>query len=162
MSTLISDGINEVWADSASCRSNCGLWGLCELQAVGQRSTDPSASLASFFTKKSIRNGEIIDIQARPVFSDAMEISVYEIAVQVDFNSGILVSDDLLWVMTGWIHSTYMPIYMMYWIGLGWKKKVVLLRSASTMTGNACHTASPLTSSRTNELMPLEKRCTAD
>jgi hypothetical protein len=52
-------------------------------QTVGRRSVDPAASLASFFTQRSKRNGEIVEVHAREVFSDTMELSAFELTIQV-------------------------------------------------------------------------------
>ena len=52
-------------------------------QTVGRRSADPAASLASFFTQRSKRNGEIVEVHAREVFSDNMELSAFELTIQV-------------------------------------------------------------------------------
>ncbi len=56
------------------------------IQTVGRRSADPAASLASFFTQRSKRNGEIVEVHAREVFSDAMELSAFELTIQVRTN----------------------------------------------------------------------------
>ena len=53
------------------------------VQTVGRRSADPAASLASFFTQKSKRNGEIVEVQAHEVFSDTMELSAFELTIKV-------------------------------------------------------------------------------
>ena len=56
-------------------------------QAVEQRSTDPAASLAQYFTVLSKRNGEVTKISARRTFSSDLKPAV-ELSVECFFNGG--------------------------------------------------------------------------
>jgi hypothetical protein len=46
------------------------------VQAVEQRSTDPAASLAQYFTMLSKRNGEVAKISARRTFNRSAPVSL--------------------------------------------------------------------------------------
>ena len=56
-------------------------------QAVEQRSTDPAASLAQYFTLLSKRNGEVTNISARMCFNSDLT-PVVELSVECFFNGG--------------------------------------------------------------------------
>ena len=62
---------------------HCHPTDLFAMQTVGRRSADPAASLASFFSRRSKRNGEIVEVYAQEVYSDTMELSAFELMIQV-------------------------------------------------------------------------------
>ncbi len=94
LDALLAEAVNQVCGPAPGVRApaasrqlasgrhprRVGLRGLTQavVQAVEQRSTDPAASLAQYFTMLSKRNGEVTKISARRTFNRSAPMSLFQ------------------------------------------------------------------------------------